>query len=51
MTTYLITVNDRDADHVDRWAEQGLRLCPSTGHPGFGVEAIDVVKDPEGPRT
>ena len=50
--TYLITVTAADAAHVDRWAEQGLRICPSTGaHPGFGVPAIDVVRDPEGPRN
>jgi hypothetical protein len=45
---YLITVTAADAAHVDRWAETGLRLCPAAGHPGFGVAAVDVVRNPEG---
>lgn len=48
--TYLITLTDRDAQFVDRWCDEvGIRVGPATGHPGFGVEPVDVVRDPEGP--
>jgi len=52
MTVILITVTDRDAAYIARWVERdgAVRVCPASGHPGFGVNAVDVQLDPEGPR-
>ena len=51
MITYLITVNDRDAEYIDRWVERTGRLrITGIDETQFGVNVVDVVREPEGPQ-